>query len=469
MALVNPNIAMSFRPTVEYQPRNALAEAAQLQNIMSGQRQAEVADMQLEQLRRDRDALSQIQAAIVAKGGPPDLAAAADAMIKSGKPEYLTQGMAIRQKLKDQEAFSAYEAELRPKAPVASPVAEPFTFSADSAQRRASALGPMNALTAPAASAAPANAMVSQPDVATLEARYRRVAGLDTPGAKAEAALLLKQIERSATATPADIKTMQALGYPLTRTGFEDYRKAQMAPQAAPSMVAEYTFAKTPDGGNFKGTYQEFVTARAAAGRAPQQPVAPTITTIEDPTAPGKFLQVDARAYRGGGAGSPGVIGGARPSAATEKARAQREQLGKDLTTAIAELKDITKDGGLIDQSTGSGAGRLVDIGARFVGQAMPGDIAIGKIAPIADLALKMVPRFEGPQSDKDTASYKQAAGQLADSSLPAKVRKEAGKTVLRLMENRKGQFVTSDMAAEGTAGGGGSTTPALPPGFTPD
>ncbi len=101
MALVNPNIAMSYRPTVEYQPRNALAEYAQIQQIMGGQRQAEVADMQLEQLRRDRDALSQIQAAIVAKGGPPDLAAAADAMIKSGKPEYLTQGMAIRQKLKD--------------------------------------------------------------------------------------------------------------------------------------------------------------------------------------------------------------------------------------------------------------------------------------------------------------------------------------------------------------------------------
>jgi hypothetical protein len=227
-------------------------------------------------------------------------------------------------------------------------------------------------------------------------------------------------------------------------------------------MVAEYTFAKTPEGGNFKGTYQEFVTARAAAGRAPQQPVAPTITTIEDPTAPGKFLQVDARTYRGGGAGSPGVIGGARPSAATEKATRQQAQLGKDLEFAIKELGNITKDGGLIDQSTGSGAGRLVDIGARFVGQAMPGDIAIGKIAPVADLALKLVPRFEGPQSDRDTTSYKEAAGQLADPTLPTKVRKEAGKTVLRLMTERKNQFVTSDMAAEGTTGGGVDTNNPL-------
>jgi hypothetical protein len=146
------------------------------------------------------------------------------------------------------------------------------------------------------------------------------------------------------------------------------------------------------------------------------------------------------------------VIGGARPSAATEKANRQQAQLGKDLDFAIRELADITKDGGLIDQSTGSGAGRLVDVGARFFGQATAGDVAIGKIAPVADLALKMVPRFEGPQSDRDTQSYKEAAGQLADATLPTKIRKEAGKTVLRLMRERKGQFVSSDMAAEGAA-----------------
>ena len=220
---------------------------------------------------------------------------------------------------------------------------------------------------------------------------------------------------------------------------------------APPSMVAEYTFAKTADGGNFKGSYQDFVTARAKAGRAPVQPVAPTITTVEDPNNPGKFLQVDARTYKGGGAGSAGVIGGARPSATAEKTTAQRAQMGKDLGFAITQLGDITKDGGLIDQSTGSGAGQLVDMGAGFFGKATKGAIAIGKIAPVADLVLKMVPRFEGPQSNADTKSYKEAAGQLADASLPTKIRKEAGKTILRIMKERKNQFVTTDMAAEGT------------------
>jgi hypothetical protein len=136
--------------------------------------------------------------------------------------------------------------------------------------------------------------------------------------------------------------------------------------------------------------------------------------------------------------------------------------MNKDLGFAITQLSDITKDGGLIDQSTGSGAGRLADISAGFFGQATPGAIAIGKIAPIADLVLKMVPRFEGPQSDKDTASYKEAAGQLANPTLPTAIRKEAGKTVLRLMQERKNQFATSDMAAEGAGGGVDTSNPLL-------
>jgi hypothetical protein len=75
-----------------------------------------------------------------------------------------------------------------------------------------------------------------------------------------------------------------------------------------------------------------------------------------------------------------------------------------------------------------------------------------------------MVPRFEGPQSDKDTQSYKEAAGQLADPTLPTKIRKEAGKTVLRLMQSRKNQFVSPELASEGitntqTFTGGNSVT----------
>jgi hypothetical protein len=38
----------------------------------------------------------------------------------------------------------------------------------------------------------------------------------------------------------------------------------------------------------------------------------------------------------------------------------------------------------------------------------------------------------------------------LADPTLPTKIRKEAGKTVLRLMQSRKNQFVSPELASEG-------------------
>ena len=260
---------------------------------------------------------------------------------------------------------------------------------------------------------------------------------------------------------PLSVAASSSVYNPQTGT----FTQAPAAPVVAKETDLQLNYKAAKEQG-FVGSIFDYEKKLKEAGRAPAQARAPAITTVEDPNNPGKFLQVDANQYKGGGANAPGVIGGARPSAAAEKVAAQKVQLGKDLGFAITQLDEVTKDGGLIDQSTGSGAGRLVDIGAGFVGKATPGAIAIGKLAPIADLVLKMVPRFEGPQSDKDTKSYKEAAGQLADPTLPTEIRKAAGKTVLRLMRERKNQFVTTDMATEGTPAAAGV---APPPGFNPD
>jgi hypothetical protein len=199
----------------------------------------------------------------------------------------------------------------------------------------------------------------------------------------------------------------------------------------------------------------------ALASRPPAQPREPAPRTTKVELADGTIGVMDLTT----GEVTPAKVGGqaakGKPSAFAEKSAAQRKQLGLDLDRAIVELTDATKSGGLIDQSTGSGAGRLVDVGAGFFGRATPGAIAAGKLAPIADLVLKMVPRFEGPQSDKDTKSYKEAAGQLADSTLPTAIRKQAGLEIVRLMKARKDQFVTPDMAAEGTPTAAGALSPA--------
>lgn len=154
-----------------------------------------------------------------------------------------------------------------------------------------------------------------------------------------------------------------------------------------------------------------------------------------------------------------------KPSATFEKAANVKAELQKNLGTTITELKDAIKPGGLLEESTASGAGKVLDAAGNFVGYATKGSIAAASLAPIADMALKMVPRFEGPQSDKDTASYKQAAGELANSALPVATRKAAAKTIIRIMENRKNQFTTEGMINEGISSGG----PALPAGFTVD
>lgn len=105
MALVNPNIAMSFRQP-EFRPRNALAEYAQVQQIMGGQRQAEMADMQMDVLRRKERAISQIQATAAKNGGPTDRREIARAYINSGVPEFMQFGLTMDKDLDELDAFS---------------------------------------------------------------------------------------------------------------------------------------------------------------------------------------------------------------------------------------------------------------------------------------------------------------------------------------------------------------------------
>ena len=141
--------------------------------------------------------------------------------------------------------------------------------------------------------------------------------------------------------------------------------------------------------------------------------------------------------------------GAGKPSATFEKGVADRKKSIRTMDEAITALEDITtgKDGEdpLLKQATGSGIGRGVDWTASLFGHATDGAIAVGKLQPIADLVLKMVPRFEGPQSDKDTQSYKEAAGQLSNPAIPWPQKQAAAETILGLMKARRNQFDMGD------------------------
>lgn len=156
-----------------------------------------------------------------------------------------------------------------------------------------------------------------------------------------------------------------------------------------------------------------------------------------------------------------------RPTPAAEKAQIDARQRSANLETTIKELRDISAPGGLIDQSTGSGVGAATDVAAGMFGVAMPGAIAIGKLQPIADLVLKSIPRFEGPQSDKDTQSYKEAAGRLANPTVPTKIRKEAAQTIIRLMEKSRAQAQAT--AAQPAVRAATPQSSAIPAGVDPE
>jgi len=470
---LDTRIALGVQPL---QLADPLAREGQVQNILASQAQQRAAGIQQQsaqmqmdqaqrQLRQDEDYVSQMTKAIGENGGPSDMMQAFRIMATHRDPRVSQQGVTGLQSL--QRLAAATEAGIygapAPVIPNAGPTPGAMgsgTFGMDQNvpmfnQRNAPPLNlttpAVNQLTPPPT--APVNQLGVAPKVdaiKALETQYAKLAQFsDLPGVTDRMNLIKEQykalLNQRNTAfapidaskyTPASLKAFNLSGDQSDLVAVTKAEKIDSPfGKIDPDKFTPASLAKYAESNNFKDLV-----------RAPKDQVAK-----DDPNTTAAFREVDnaGNVTFFNKFGLPIVTqkGAGKPSATFEKTKQGKAQLVKDLDQAIVELTDVTKDGGLIDQSTGSGAGRLYDVGAGFFGQAPEGAIAIGKLQPIADIALKMVPRFEGPQSNADTTSYKQAAGQLADPTLPTKIRKEAGKTVLRLMKARKDQFTTVDMA----------------------
>ena len=111
----------------------------------------------------------------------------------------------------------------------------------------------------------------------------------------------------------------------------------------------------------------------ARQSRPPAQPVAPTITTIVDPTNPNQMITIDARRYQGGGANSPGVVGvaGKEPSAAlrTNKVEAGKTQLADDLDNLRASFQTLDQMRAIPSTERGALSNVASGIAATGVGQ----------------------------------------------------------------------------------------------------
>jgi hypothetical protein len=133
------------------------------------------------------------------------------------------------------------------------------------------------------------------------------------------------------------------------------------------------------------------------------------------------------------------------------------ESQQKNTKQAQSIFPDVAKMKTLIDQGTSSGIGAIVDNVGNFVGYSTSGAEAIAAIAPLASKILMSIERFEGPQSDKDVASYKEAAGRLADPTIPAAQKQAAFNTIIDIMR-RNAPELDWDKALGNKPAAGGPT-----------
>lgn len=144
-----------------------------------------------------------------------------------------------------------------------------------------------------------------------------------------------------AKAREAEMKPMTVSPGASVFQGGKSVFTAPATAAAPPSMVAEYTFAKTPDGGGFRGSYQDFVTARAAAGRAPAapRPEQPPVAVIDPVT--GKQIYV-TRDEALKGRMTPASAGDAK---ALNEGQANSVAFGMRMKEANSILEDLAKQG----------------------------------------------------------------------------------------------------------------------------
>lgn len=89
----------------------------------------------------------------------------------------------------------------------------------------------------------------------------------------------------------------------------------------------------------------------------------------------------------------------------------------------------------LLDSATGSYLGAGYDVAAQAFGRSTKGAQATAQLKALEGSLMLAQPRMEGPQSNADVLLYRQMAGQIGDSTVPAETRRAAIRTIRELQE----------------------------------
>lgn len=122
----------------------------------------------------------------------------------------------------------------------------------------------------------------------------------------------------------------------------------------------------------------------------------------------------------------------------------------KDATESNALLNQVEKVGPL---ATGSGMGAARDWAGRLAGVSTEGAENAAKMKVLGASLTAKVPKMSGPQSDKDVAMYKEAAGNISDPMTPWPIKKAAISTI-REINNRQLGYAQEGEATPKSSGG---------------
>lgn len=154
-----------------------------------------------------------------------------------------------------------------------------------------------------------------------------------------------------------------------------------------------------------------------------------TTATIVDPKDNTKQLVVDARKFNKAkylSGDDTGVVGHSGKEGDVQKREAKRQFAMQGIGATLTSARNILEGKGGAALPTGSGFGTAVDYAASLVGATPSGAPEADKMKVIGGALTSKMPRMEGPQSDKDTAMYKEMAGRVGDNTLPVERRLKA-------------------------------------------
>ena len=284
---IDPRISLGVQPI---QIENPLARYGQAQNILAAQAQMrgaetqqQAAQMQMEQTQRqiqqDEDYVAQMADAIGKNGGPTDMMKAARVMAGNRNAQVSATGIQMLQSLQRLDAakkagvYGAIEPKISPVAPAPGalgsgtfdtgqpPMLSPRQFIdqplpaqasygvSTPVEPQAKATPSVMAAPAPVNQLAPAP-VTPQANVNALRNEYMKLSEFsDLPGVKDRMDLIKAQLTEAGKLYTVD-------GNLVTGTGQSIFKAPEKVTQT--DLRKNFEFAKTPEGGNYKGSFADF-------------------------------------------------------------------------------------------------------------------------------------------------------------------------------------------------------------------